>query len=50
MWISRLGTYVIRVETVVQVDLNADTGLIQFRTLIGDREAGYTSFEFDKKT
>ncbi|CAM1501732.1 Fc.00g037160.m01.CDS01 [Cosmosporella sp. VM-42] len=48
-WNNKLKKNVIKVECTVQVDLNADTGRIEFRTMIGDREAGYTNFEYDKE-
>ncbi|KAM5360954.1 hypothetical protein ACJZ2D_013408 [Fusarium nematophilum] len=47
-WNSKLAKQVVKLDGTIKVDLNADTGLIQFRTMIGDREAGYASFEFDK--
>ncbi|WAO91176.1 Actin-like ATPase domain-containing protein [Fusarium falciforme] len=48
-WNSKLGKKIIKLRCTVKVDLNADTGLIEYRTMIGDREAGYASFEFDKE-
>jgi hypothetical protein len=42
------GRQIIRLLVKVQVNLNADTGLIQFRTLVNGREAGYTAFEYEK--
>jgi len=48
-WISAKGKYCYKLDYKVVVDLNADKGILQFKTVAYGRECGHTTFKFEEE-
>ncbi|KAK3368365.1 hypothetical protein B0H63DRAFT_514992 [Podospora didyma] len=44
---TKKGREMARFMAELKIDLNADTGLLEFHTLVDGREAGYTAFNYE---